>query len=149
MLGSEPTTAACHAHHHRKVEPPSVRVAVRCGIEKDLRAGAKHEIRVLKLGHGSHAPQRHADGHADDEVFTDRRIEDSIAELFGHPARHAPHAAERAHVFTEDHDRVVTSQFEAQCLANRMCVLERTSHRDAPGESGPLERRAESASQQR
>ena len=133
MLGAEPAAAARHAHDHWQIDRAAVRVPIGRGVEEDFGPRAEHEVGVLQLGDRAHPAQRHADGHADDEVLADRRVEDAIAELLRHATSDAPHAAERADVLTEDDDRVVAPQFDAQRFPNRVRVLDGTAHRPAPG----------------
>src|SRR5699024_4790966 len=88
----------------------------------DLFEGRVGECVELHLDAGTHAVQRHADGHTDDAAFCDWGVEAAgFAELGGESIGDPEDAAEWTDVLTEDVHRLVLGHGVPQCTVEGLC----------------------------
>ncbi len=108
MFGGVDPAAVRGANHHRTRETAASPITHARHVIDDLVESRIEESHELDLGHRFQAVRRHADGHARDHGFGERRVLDAVlAEPGLQPRGRAEHAAIGADVLTEHDDGVV------------------------------------------
>ncbi len=109
--------AAAHrgAQHHRAAQPATGAVAQAGGVVDQVIKGGIHKAGKLDFAHRAQALRGHADGHAGDLGFRQRRIQHALfAKALLQAEGGAEHAAVFADVFAKQHHIVVVRQFPGQ-----------------------------------
>ena len=102
-----------HAYNHRHIGAPAVS-NLRGVVDELIEAGG-NEIVELHLADRPLPRQRRADAHAEDAAFRERRVDESIAELF----QERPQQKERVAVAAPDVLAVHEDAWiGAQCVAD-------------------------------
>ena len=124
------------ANRHRRRPLAAAAVAQLRQLVRDLIERRVHVIGKLNLGHRPQAVHAHADRHADDAAFGQRRVEHSMrAEPLLQPLRRPKHAAEVAHVLAEHAHVRIALEHHLEPRPNRLNHVHRGHEERAA--SGP------------
>ena len=118
--GAVDAATARRTDHERHAEVAVGPVAHAGCLGDDLIEGGVDEVGELDLGDRQQPVQRHADRHADDAGFGERRIDDApLAELVEEPLRHLEDTPAGPDVLTEEHDPIVGGELVVQRVTDR------------------------------
>jgi hypothetical protein len=114
MLGGVDSAAVRCSNHHRTGQPAAGAIAHAREVIDDLIERRIKKAHELDFSDGLQAMRGHADGHARDGRFGERRVLHTIlAEAFLQPCGGPEHAAVDADVLADHHDGIVMPHFPA------------------------------------